>query len=65
LQGILPLIHIRPERLKALRPISQILGEKDGLLEVIQFIQKTQIATRQWHLVRHLEEDPREDLGDA
>ena len=30
----------------------------DGLLEVLQFIRKTRIATRQWHLNRHLEEDP-------
>ena len=50
--------YIRPERLKASRPISQILGQKEGLLDILQFICKTQIPTRQWHLDRHLEEDP-------
>jgi hypothetical protein len=36
----------RPDCLKELKPLSQILNKKERRLEVLQFIRQTRIATR-------------------
>lgn len=56
--------NCRPERLRNARSLDDVMSDKDGLKDTIEYLQKTRIATRSWYLKRAEEFEEEEEQRD-